>query len=78
MPLVTGNRHRSNSVVATSCAPDKLIAQVWSLAAGYRRTMGKPLPGVSSEIAEHDATRLLALEPRPEGEAGGRAEDGED
>ena len=71
MPSVIGNRHRSNPVVATPYAPDKLIAQARSLAAEYRRAMGKPLPGVSSEIAEHDAIRLLALEPRPEGEAGG-------
>lgn len=43
-------------------AVDKLIAQARQLAADYRRTMGKPLPGISSEIAEHDAVRLLELE----------------
>jgi hypothetical protein len=52
-------------------APEKLIAQARRLAADYRRAMGKPLPGVSSEIAEHDAIRLLGLEPVPVGTAGG-------
>ena len=51
-------------------AADKLIAQARTLAAEYRRAMGKPLPGVSTEIAEHDAIRLLDLEPRT-GEQGG-------
>ena len=49
-------------------AAEKLIAQARQLAADYRRTMGKPLPGVSNEIAEHDAVRLLGLEPAGEGE----------
>lgn len=44
-------------------AADRLIAQARQLAAEYRRTMGKPLPGISSEIAEHDAVRLLGLQP---------------
>lgn len=43
-------------------AVDKLIAQARQLAADYRRAMGKPLPGISNEIAEHDAQRLLGLE----------------
>ena len=51
-------------------AADKLIAQARVLAAEYRRTMGKPLPGISNEIAEHDAVKLLQLQPRPEGETG--------
>ena len=42
-------------------AADKLIAQARILAAEYRRTMGRPLPGISNEIAEHDAVRLLGL-----------------
>ncbi len=42
-------------------AVDKLISQARQLAAEYRRTMGKPLPGISNEIAEHDAIRLLKL-----------------
>jgi hypothetical protein len=41
---------------------DKLISEARRLAAEYRRTTGKPLPGVSGEIAEHDAARLLNLE----------------
>jgi len=51
-------------------AADKLISQARQLAAEYRRTMGKPLPGISNEIAEHDAIRLLGLVPKPEGETG--------
>lgn len=58
-------------------APEKLIAQARKLAADYRRAMGKPLPGVSNEIAEHDAIRLLGLEPRggAEGPGGYQATD---
>ncbi len=44
-------------------AEEKLISQARQLAADYRRTMGKPLPGVSNEIALHDAMRLLQLAP---------------
>jgi len=44
-------------------AEEKLISQARQLAADYRRTMGKPLPGVSNEIALHDAIRLLELVP---------------
>ncbi len=44
-------------------AEEKLISQARQLAADYRRTMGKPLPGVSNEIALHDAMRLLRLVP---------------
>ncbi len=41
---------------------DTLIAQARTLAAEYRRATGKPLPGVSAEIADNDAARLLDLE----------------
>lgn len=41
---------------------DKLITQARRLAADYRRATGKTLPGVSVEIAENDAARLLGLE----------------
>ncbi len=51
-------------------AEEKLISQARQLAADYRRTMGKPLPGVSNEIALHDAMRLLQLVPA-ETDAGG-------
>jgi len=44
-------------------AADKLISQARQLAAEYRKTMGKPLPGISNEIALHDAIRLLQLKP---------------
>ena len=43
-------------------AVDKLINQARTLASDYRKTMGKPLAGISSEIAEHDAVTLLDLE----------------
>jgi len=43
-------------------AVDKLINQARVLASDYRNTMGKPLAGISSEIAEHDAVTLLGLE----------------
>ncbi len=56
-------------------AADKLIAQARILAAEYRRTMGKPLPGISNEIAEFDAIKLLQLQPKPEGEGGYDATD---
>ncbi len=47
-------------------AADKLISQARQLATEYRRTMGKPLPGISTEIALHDAITLLSLEPAEE------------
>ncbi len=51
-------------------AEDKLISQARQLAAEYRRAMGKPLPGVSNEVALHDAIRLLRLTPAGEGNGG--------
>ncbi|MET0067956.1 MAG: hypothetical protein ABW076_16550 [Candidatus Thiodiazotropha sp.] len=54
----------------TVYAADKLIAQARVLAAEYRRTMGKPLPGISNEIAEFDALKLLQLTPNSETEGG--------
>lgn len=42
-------------------AVDKLMKEARTLAAEYRKATGKPL-GISSEIAEHDAARLLNLE----------------
>jgi len=41
---------------------DKLIAEARRLAAEYRKATGKSLGGISSEIAEYDAARLLDLE----------------
>jgi hypothetical protein len=38
------------------------MAQARKLAADYRATTGKPLAGISSEIAEYDAARLLDLD----------------
>ena len=40
---------------------EKLIEQARLLAADYKKMMGKPLPGVSNEIAEHDAAKYLNL-----------------
>lgn len=40
----------------------KLIAEARRLAAEYRKATGKSLGGVSGEIAEYDAARLLNLE----------------
>jgi hypothetical protein len=63
--------HERDEIDVTVYAQEKLIAQARQLAAEYRRTMGKPLPGISAEIAEFDAMRLLGLEPRvPRGEGG--------
>ena len=58
-------------------AEDKLISQARQLAAEYRRAMGKPLPGVSNEIALHDAIRLLRLTPAAETDGGFDATDPE-
>jgi len=41
---------------------DKLISEARRIAADYRRATGKSLGGVSGEIAENDAARLLDLE----------------
>jgi len=41
---------------------DKLIEQARQLAADFKQMTGKPLPGVSNEIAEHDAVKFLGLE----------------
>jgi hypothetical protein len=41
---------------------DKLIAEARRVAAAYRRTTGRALTGVSAEICQHDAARLLDLE----------------
>ncbi len=42
---------------------ERLIEETRRLAREYRRTTGKPLPGVTGEIANFDATRLLGLDP---------------
>ena len=41
---------------------DKLIEQARQLATDFKKMTGKPLPGVSNEIAEHDAAKFLGLE----------------
>jgi hypothetical protein len=40
---------------------DKLISEARRIAAEYRKATGKTLGGISTEIAEHDAARLLDL-----------------
>ncbi len=49
---------------------DRLITGARQLAADYRRATGKVLPGVSGEIAEHDAARHLDLDPVKDRSAG--------
>lgn len=44
---------------------DKLMVQARKLAADYRAATGKPLGGISSEIAEFDAAHLMGLELTP-------------
>lgn len=41
---------------------DKLIEQARQLATDFKKMTGKPLPGVSNEMAEHDAAKFLGLE----------------
>lgn len=49
---------------------DKLMSEARRLAREYRAAMGKPLPGISAELAVHDCIRLLDLEPAPAGTGG--------
>lgn len=49
---------------------DKLMSEARRLAREYRAAMGKPLPGISAELAVHDCIRLLDLEPVPAGTGG--------
>lgn len=44
---------------------DKLMVQARKLAAEYRAATGKPLGGISSEIAEFDAAHHMGLELTP-------------
>ncbi len=49
---------------------DKLMGEARRLAREYRLAMGKPLAGISAELAVHDAMRLLDLEAAPKGASG--------
>ena len=49
---------------------DKLMSEARRLAREYRAAMGKPLPGISAELAVHDAMRLMDLEAVPPGVGG--------
>ena len=51
-------------------AADKLISEARRLASEYRKATGRPLAGISNEVAVFDAARLLDLEPA-KGNAGG-------
>ena len=50
---------------------EKLIAETRRIAREYRNATGKPLGGVSGEIAQFDACKELNLEPVPVGTEGG-------
>jgi hypothetical protein len=50
---------------------DKLITEARRIAAEYRRATGKPLAGVTSEVCQYDAARLLDLELTKVGANGG-------
>lgn len=49
---------------------DKLMSEARRLAREYRQAMGKPLAGISAELAVHDAIRLMGLDAVPLGTAG--------
>ena len=49
---------------------DKLMGEARRLAREYRLAMGKPLAGISAELAVHDAIRLMDLEAAPKGAGG--------
>jgi len=49
---------------------DKLMTEARRLAREYRAAMGKPLAGISAELAVHDAIRLMDLEAVPAGTPG--------
>lgn len=49
---------------------DKLMSEARRLAREYRAAMGKPLAGISAELAVHDCVRLLDLEPAAPGTPG--------
>ncbi len=51
-------------------AVDTLMDEARRLAREYRLATGKSLPGISGELAVHDAVRLLQLEKSPEPETG--------
>lgn len=50
---------------------EKLIGETRRIAKEYRDATGKPLGGVSGEIAQYDACAQLDLEPVAAGEGGG-------
>jgi len=62
----------SSQVAAVSVySLEKLISETRRIARDYRNATGKPLGGVSGEIAQFDACKYLDLEPVPAGTQGG-------
>ena len=60
--IACGNTVPSKNINADEIySVDKLIEQARQLAADFKKMTGKPLPGVSNEIAEYDARQLLKL-----------------
>ncbi len=66
MPEGWKTRYRTGPIqgpeILSLYSVDKLMSEARRLAVEYRRTTGKPLPGVSGELANYDAARLLNLE----------------
>jgi hypothetical protein len=72
MPVIPGHGLTplfEDGVVAVYSV-DKLMAEARKLASEYRKATGKPLSGVTPEIALHDVIRLMRLEPAAEAAAG--------
>ncbi len=66
---ILGKRIQVNAVSIYSL--EKLISETRRIARDYRNATGKPLGGVSGEIAQFDACKELNLEPVPPGTQGG-------
>ena len=58
----TFNASHPGPIILSVFSVDKLISEARRIAADYRRATGKTLGGVTGEIAENDAARLLNLE----------------
>ena len=64
--------HRLTQVNVVSIhSLEKLISETRRIARDYRNATGKPLGGVSGEIAQFDACKALGLDPVPPGTQGG-------
>lgn len=56
------NTWHTGQTILSVFSVEKLISEARRIAADYRRATGKTLGGVTGEIAENDAARLLNLE----------------